>query len=168
MDDILSGAETVEVADQLRQQLCNLLQLAGMILRKWRTSSPELRSLIPEELIETKDLILATPDAIPKALGIHWDVDKDNLHVSTPVSITKEKVTKRTIASNAAKVFDVLGLFAPALLPARVLLQSLWRIPLKWDEQVPDEIEQKWTEWVTSLPIITNFAIPRRTTQNAP
>ncbi len=61
MDDFLSGAETVEEADQLRQQLCNLLQLVGMTLRKWRTSSPELRSLIPEELIETGEVLRTIP-----------------------------------------------------------------------------------------------------------
>ncbi len=166
VDDFLSGTETVEEADSLRKQLCHLFSQAGMTLQKWRTSSSELRDLIPEELIETKDLVLTTPDAAPKALGIHWDVAKDSLHISTPVTITTEQVTKRTIAADTAKVFDVLGLFAPAVIPARVLLQSLWKLPLKWDNTVPDNILQKWIEWTATLPIITNFAIPRRISKN--
>jgi len=93
-----------------------------MTFLKWRTSSNELRNLIPEEHIETSNLILTTPDATPKALKIHWDVAKDSLHISTPVTIFTEQVTKSIIASNTAKVFDILRLFALALLPARVLL----------------------------------------------
>ncbi len=166
VDDFLSGTETVQEADNLRKQLCDLLSKAGMNLRKWRTSSTELRTIIPTELIETKDLVLTTPDAAPKALGIHWDVAKDNLHVSTPVSISTKQVTKRTIASDTAKVFDVLGLFAPAIIPARVLLQSLWKLPLKWDDPVPEDILLKWNEWTTTLKVITDFAIPRRVTSN--
>ncbi len=50
VDDILSGAETIREADTLRQQLCDLLLQAGMMLRKWRTSSEELRKSIPYHL----------------------------------------------------------------------------------------------------------------------
>ena len=47
---------------------------------------------------------------MPKALGIHWNVVKDTLHISTPVTVMTEKVTKRSVASDTAKIFDILGL----------------------------------------------------------
>ena len=166
VDNFLSGAETVEEAEQLRKQLCQLLLSAGMTLRKWRTSSDDLRCVIPEELIESKDLILTTPDAAPKALRVHWDVANDSLHISTPSTTSTDKITKRTIASATAKVFYIRGLFAPAIIPAKVLLQSLWKLPVKWDDTVPNDIQKKWIEWTATLPIITNFSIPRRMTQN--
>jgi len=71
VDDLLSEAETLEEAEQLRRQLCQLLLSAGMTLRKWRTSSDDIRCVIREELIEFKDLMLTMPDAAPKALGVH-------------------------------------------------------------------------------------------------
>jgi len=135
-----------------------------MTLRKW--SFTELRNIISTELIETKDLVLTTPDIAPTALGIHWDVATNNLHVSTPVSISTEQVTKWTIASDTAKVFDVLGLFASAIIPARVLPQSLWKLPLKWDDPVPEDILLKWNEWTTTLKVMKNFVIPRRVKYN--
>ena len=39
VDDSLTGADTVQEAEDIRSQLCSLLQKAGMTLRKWRTNS---------------------------------------------------------------------------------------------------------------------------------
>ena len=39
VDDCLTGADTVQEAEDIRSQLCSLLQRAGVILRKWRTNS---------------------------------------------------------------------------------------------------------------------------------
>ena len=97
VDDFLSGADSVQEADHLHRQLCDLLLQAGMTLRKWRTSSSELQKFIPPELIETKDHVLTTPDSAPKALGVHWDVEQDNLHVSTPDINPPDKVTKSSL-----------------------------------------------------------------------
>ncbi len=163
VDDFLAGAETVQDAHVLRTQLCELLSSAGMILRKWRSNSPELRSLIPSELLESSPLAVQSQGHAPKALGIHWDVATDKFHISTPTPATPpEVVTKRLIASGTASVFDVLGLFAPAIIPARVILQELWRFNLSWDEPVPDSYAQRWILWLEHLPAIVEFAIPRR------
>ncbi len=70
------------------------------------------------------------------------------LHISTPISAQPEVVTKRAIASGVAGVFDVLGLFAPAIVPAKILLQDLWRTNLSWDDVVPDEVQTKWNLWL--------------------
>ena len=80
----MSGASTVEDAQHLREQLCQLLNLAGMKLRKWMSSSNEFRKTIPSDLIETEDLLLPASDNAPKALGMHWDVSIHTLN-SSPV-----------------------------------------------------------------------------------
>ena len=166
VDDYLAGASTIEEAKQLREQLCNLLSLAGMKLRKWRTSNTEFRDTIPSDLIETEDLMLPASDQAPKALGMHWDVSQDHLHVSTPTIDSTSAVTKRTIASISAKVFDVLGLFSPAVIQAKVLLQRLWKLQTSWDEEAPIEIQQLWTKWVKELPAISAHPVSRRYTHN--
>jgi len=63
-------------------------------------------------------------------------------------SITStDKITKKNIASDTAKVFDILGLFSLAIIPAKLLLQLLWKLPVKWDNMVPNDIQKKWIEW---------------------
>jgi len=164
VDDLLSGSSDVTSADSLRKEICDLLSLGKMTLRKWRTNSEQLRALIPDKLSEKEpELLSLNPQNAPKALGIHWDVNKDMLHVSIPQTPpSTDRVTKRSIASATAGVFDVLGLFAPAIVPARILFQETWKRQLTWDKQVPDDIQQDWETWISDLPAIHDFAIPRR------
>ncbi len=162
VDDLLSGADSEEEATTRREQLSQLLSNAGMTLRKWRSNSSDFLKRIPDELKETEDLELSPPHISKKALGIHWNSATDRLHVSTPTPDKPTVITKKTIASITAQVFDILGLFAPAIIPAKILMQSLWKRNLSWDEPVPDDIATTWEQWMSHLPKITEFAINRR------
>ncbi len=55
-----------------------------MTLRKWRTSDDNFRQTISPELVEMEDLNFTASDNALKALGIHWNVSKDDLNVATP------------------------------------------------------------------------------------
>ncbi len=145
VDDFLSGAGGVDEAHHLRKELCDLLAQAGMLLRKWRSNSPEVRALIPDHLLETSPTLLPLTQLEQTPLGIHWDVNSDTLHVAIPSPPDLTKVTKRTIASSTAAVFDVLGLFSPAIIQARIILQETWKRNLPWDVPVPQ------TYWSSGL-----------------
>ncbi len=106
---------------------------------------------------------LQPPNRAPKALGIHWDVKTDSFYVSTPkVPPSSATVTKRLIASATAGVYDVLGLFAPAILPARLQFQETWKRSLSWDKPVPDDLRALWHTWVDDLHSVNYRPVPRR------
>jgi len=42
------------------------------------------------------------------------------------------------------------------------LLQDLWRLPLSWDDAVPDDSRNKWKLWLDNLPAIMNHSISRK------
>lgn len=162
VDDCLAGAENVEEAKLLREELNALFGKARMSLRKWRSSSAELLATIPKDLKETTDLrITATPGECTKALGLHWSTVKDSLHIATPDVNIDEPATKRRIASVIARIFDVLGWYTPAILPAKILLQEVWGLQLGWDEKIPYELQQRWIAWLVDLPCITSHPTPR-------
>ncbi len=164
VDDFLAGAATVEDASSLQQEISDLLSKAGMTLRKWRSNSTALLDSIPEELHDSSSSIhIHSPSLSPKALGVHWDVANDCLHVSIPeLAPPTRDVTKRQIASATAGVFDVLGLLSPAILPARVLFQDTWKRSLTWDDPVPEDMAESWATWVEDLQSVNGHAIPRR------
>ncbi len=113
VDDLISGAATVDEARTLRIQTCDALLSARMTLRKYRTNSLELRH------------------SIPKTLGIHWDVTSDTLHVATPPpTVPADDITKRMVACGTARVYDIISLFSPSIVPAKILLQELWKLYL--------------------------------------
>ena len=106
-----------------------------MHLRKWRTNSKALLTTIPETMRETEKMqVIAAPETCRKALGIHWDTINDSLHVATAVLEAVDRPTKRQITSDVARMFDVLGWYAPATVIIKILLQKLWRSKINWDE----------------------------------
>ena len=163
MDDCLTGAETVKEAISLQHELYQLLMKAQMTLRKWRSSSAEVLKHIPGTLKEVepaKDLF--TPKGHPKALGVHWVASLDVLHVSIPsFGAGETNITKRSIASAVARVYDVLGWHAPAVLTVKILLRELWQLHLGWDDNVPESIAKEWNRWKNELPLLNNYPIQR-------
>ena len=85
VDDILTGAGTIEDAVMLRCELCELLEKGCMLLRKWRSNSQTVLETIPNSLKEptdTTDLLHRSDN--PKALGVHWSTEKDALMYLLP------------------------------------------------------------------------------------
>ena len=162
VDDCISGAETLGEAVDKREQTNGLLGNACMELRKWRTNDPRLLETIPEDLREKETTqLIASPSDCHKTLGIHWNTASDTLHVSTPAVVPIASPTKRQITSEVARVFDLLGWFAPAVVVLKILLQSLWKLGMTWDEPVPEEISTAWRTWQAEQQCITNHPIPR-------
>ena len=114
---------------------------------------------IPEEFRETENFqIIPPPDQCHKALGMHWRTSTDTLHVATP---TLEQKEAPKIASDVARTFDLMGWFSLCTVTLKILLQSLWKLQLGWDDEVPDHIARTWREWRDELPLITAHPIPR-------
>ena len=133
-----------------------------MTLHKWRMSSTELLVSIPEELRETSALnITPSPGEYGKALGIHWNTDKDCLYVDTPDLSSAQPASKQSVSSIIAKTFDVLGWYSLAILPAKLLLQELWSMKVTWDDPLPEALQQRWQLWLNKIPNITQHTVPR-------
>ncbi len=163
VDDFVSGADSIETSTQIRIELCSLLARAGMVLRKWRSNSLDFLDLAPASLRDEDSTTLRLAES-PKALGIHWDTQNDVLHIAVPDIINDKKITKRSIASISAGVFDILGLFAPVTIVARSILQETWKLNLPWDDEVPQDLQDMWDAWVKDLPKVLDHPIPRRIT----
>ena len=163
VDDLLGGAETVKQAIELFHNLREMLGKGGFDLKKWRSSSPEVLRVIPEELKEpvpTQELVDMGSASYPKALGVSWDSRADTIatHVELPSAFVS---TKRGILSDIARTFDVLGWISPVILQTKRLIQELWRLKLGWDEEVPGNVKLKHEVWREELPLLQTIKMPR-------
>ena len=78
-----------------------------------------------------------------KTLGIHLNTQIDSFHVSA-ATMEDATPTKRTVASAAARLFDVMGWFGPVSLYIKIYMQRLWLLQLGWDEPIPNEHLPPW------------------------
>lgn len=78
VDDVLSGANSLDEAKQLQRDLIALLARAGFKLHKWCANDPKLLESIPPEAQE-KLLMFEDCDShgVVKTLGMHWDSTSD-------------------------------------------------------------------------------------------
>lgn len=96
-----------------------------------------------------------------KTLGIIWSIHDDKISYSVhSIKITKN-LTKQSLLSDIAKIYDPLELLGPIILYAKKLMQDVWRSGLNWDESVPQSIYTEWTEFTRQLDLINQFSIDR-------
>ena len=142
MDNRLTDANDIPTAIQLRQQLQEMFSQAKFELKKWNSSEPEVMDTIPEGLKENnKSVNISRLDhQLAKMLGIEWDITSDCFRVLVSSFLSYEKLTKRTLLSNIARVFDVLGFVAPAIVTVKLLLQQTWEAGIDWEDEVPNDM----------------------------
>ncbi|CAG5008036.1 unnamed protein product [Parnassius apollo] len=161
MDDIITGASSIEATSQLKEDLINRLNCAQLDLRKWSSNSPLLLQTLPMEHWECPKSFSDDGSITLKVLGVQWDPTEDYFTYSvSPVNV---EFTKRSILSHVARIYDPLGWLSPFILLAKLLLQSLWRIGLSWNELIPANLRNDWVPFVSDLYNIKSIKIPRKT-----
>lgn len=133
MDDVLSGAETFEAAQELRLQLTRLCMAGGFPLRKWSANEGALLEDIPTEHKLQRELRAWRPHESHATLGLQWHPSVDSFLFEIRATPLVD-VTKRSVLSLTARLFDPLGWLAPTMVSAKIPFQSTWLLGLGWDE----------------------------------
>ena len=162
VDDCLTGTDDPESALILQRQLTDLFSRGGFILRKWNSSDPAVLEQIPKELRDTVPTqTISGVNEYTKTLGIDWNVSTDEFRLTITELSPNVTVTKRSLISDVAKIFDAMGWFSPAIIKMKILLQRLWELKLDWDDPIPKNISQIWFQWRSELPLLMSIRIPR-------
>ncbi|XP_037931191.1 uncharacterized protein LOC119666002 [Teleopsis dalmanni] len=160
VDDGLSGSDSLTEAIATKDQLIKILATAGFKPRKWCANNAQLlQGLAPEDQEVDLDVSSESHKTV-KTLGLIWLPKSDQFSIKTNGPI-HSKITKRTVSSELAHIFDPLGLMAPVVVKAKIFVQRLWQLKLSWDEALPAEMHTQWTHFRQSLCEINNVKIPR-------
>lgn len=159
MDDFLSGRNTIEETREACSQLINLLGKANFKLHKWSTSDKRILQDIVDIDNTTQVTTYEFNDSI-KTLGIRWNTHNDTLSISVPDTRTFQH-TKRNVLSAIAQIYDPLGILAPVVIRAKILMQDIWKEKLEWDTTLPDNLVQTWLSIYNDISCLTNITIDR-------
>ncbi|XP_071653077.1 uncharacterized protein [Temnothorax longispinosus] len=160
VDDVLSGADTEDDARELVHELTSLCMAGGFPLQKWAANKAVILKDVPTEHRQVKDFDLWDQNASHATLGVQWHPQDDTFGFKVrPVETTS--ITKRTALSHTARLFDPLGWLAPAIILAKMLIQTAWLQHLDWDELLPPRDQQDWQQLLRELPMVEAKRIPR-------
>ena len=157
VDDLLSGDDSVEKSLKKQKELIELMNAGGFSLHKWSSNHPALLNAIQKN--HQHKGCLEISESI-KTLGIHWHPRMDQFQFKVNLSTSKQ-ITKRTILSDIARLFDPLGWLAPIMLTAKLIMQDLWVQEYNWDTPLPENIVNKWFSFQNKLKLVQNISIPR-------
>ncbi|GFS68537.1 putative RNA-directed DNA polymerase from transposon X-element [Trichonephila clavipes] len=93
-------------------------------------------------------------------LGLLWDLDQDTLKCNLNYSGEGE-ISKRNVLAMVHKIFDPLGILSPTTLLPKVLLQEAWKLKLKWDDPLPENIQKIFRKWRDEIVYLEKVNIPR-------
>ena len=158
MDDLLSGASTVEEAVAISDQVDSILKSYGFQLRKWKSNSFDvLRNF---ENRRSDNLLEIESNECSKVLGLYWNSDSDEFIFRSLLKI-ESPITKRKILSESAKIFDPLGLMSPCTVVIKIFYQKLWLIQGDWDSVIPKFLEDEWLKFQKGFNSVSAISIPR-------
>ena len=60
-----------------------------------------------------------------------------------------------------SSIFDPLGIIAPVTIRLKALLQQIWRLGLKWDNQIPSDPQHKLQKILDSFLRMERLTLPR-------
>ena len=131
-------------------------------LRKWSSNEPQLVTRLPKDLQEAgKAYEINDKTHQIKTLGLTWHPLEDHF-VYASCSEYFSNITKRTLLSDFSKHFDPIGLIAPILVVAKVIIQSCWKLDLEWNDAVPDDVSRAYINWKDDMSSLSQLKIPRK------
>lgn len=158
VDDIFGGADSIAEVQQIIDQVKQLYAAGKLPLQKWVSNNPDL---LLDNCTEHKlplSSVSIDPSSSISTLDLAWRPLKDVFYFSIePISLTS--LTKRSISSPIARLFDPMGFLAPVTIRAKMLLQELWTLEIGWDDPVPTSISVRWLEFIQQLPAVSNFKV---------
>ncbi|XP_029675204.1 uncharacterized protein LOC115242804 [Formica exsecta] len=160
MDDVLTGAPTIAEAKEMQQQLTLICRAGGFPLKKWSANSSALLADLPAEDLLQRDPRWWQPGKSHSTLGLRWHPHEDSFAFSIP-PLQLSTVTKRTVLSLTARLFDPMGWLAPTTVRAKIIIQATWLLRVDWDTPLPEGDVQRWQEFQTELPFLEHIRVPR-------
>lgn len=163
MDDWLSGAEDVNTALKLINEVDSILRNAGFILRQWSSNDPIILNQLKVSNNCTDDQYIIKNNEDSKTLGVLWHASKDAFgFIVNKRQQTNTYFTKRIILSIICQIFDPLGLIGPVIVTAKIFLRRLWQLKeLDWDDPISNNLITEWLKFYEGLQILNEINIPR-------
>ena len=163
MDDYLDSVESPEKAVNRSKELVHL-HLGGFKLTKFVSNLQNLADRMDGSPQSTEPKVIAScQEDSSHVLGLKWDHTNDTLVVSRGTSCAITKSLKQCLVlSLVSKVFDPIGLVASFTVGARLLLKDIWRVTgEQWDDELPQDMVQRFLVCSADLPKLENIKIPR-------
>lgn len=168
MDEVLKSLPTVEAAVDLLKRR-PVLSDSKLRLHKIASNKREVMEAFPSQdhANDFKDLDFGS-DALPvqRSLGLNRDLMSDTF--TFKISDEEKPFTRRGILSTVNSIYNPLGFVASVSIQGKAILRELTQDNGNWDSPLPQEMEEMWIKWRSSLKDLGSLQVPRPCTEISP
>lgn len=169
MDDYVASFDTEDEAVKMTQDVVNIHQSGGFVLRNFVSNSSSLLDRLGVSSESRQEINMELDaKATEKILGMRWCTGNDNFvfamqfdRADRDVITGARRPTKRQLLSIAMSVFDPFGYLANFMLHTKTMIQILWRLGVAWDELIPESMFRQWQLWCSETSRVKQFRMPR-------
>ncbi|XP_065089401.1 uncharacterized protein LOC135710680 [Ochlerotatus camptorhynchus] len=170
VDDYLDSRDSVEEATSIATAVKEVHAKDGFEIRNWLSNSDEVVRRVGHDSVAdlAKSFAVDKNNGTERVLGMLWQPSSDvftfSIRFRDGISqILNDRVvpTKREVLRLVMSLFDPLGLVAAFVVHGKCIIQDIWRSNVSWDEQIPEEIFNRWRRWVEVLKELDQVTIPR-------
>lgn len=155
-DDCLRSVSSREDVHKTIMETKNFLATKGFNLTKFLSNTDYCSE------VETVSKDISDIHSSTRVLGVLWDPKSDEFHFEVNAKHQVDcKVTRRTMLSFSASMYDPLGLLSPITVIGKMLFQDATRLKLNWDENILADMSRRWREWLASLADLSLVRIQR-------
>ena len=135
MDDYIQSHATEKNACKAVLETKHCLKTGGFRLTKFISNSSIVRNQIPSEDKDSQTDIVGV-------LDVKWNLEKDGFLMKPLTDFPKDALanTQRKIFSLVSSIFDPIGIMSPSTIRFKIVLQELWKLGKKWDEQIAPQV----------------------------
>ncbi|XP_032798702.1 uncharacterized protein LOC116935517 [Daphnia magna] len=160
MDNWLVSFPTEAEAISTAHSLTETLEKGGFPLTQWATSNSIVRqSLTGQQLDGTVINMDLDAEPIERTLGLVWNFHLDAFILGA--SVRTDGRTKRDLLKAIFSIFDPLGFLVPIVFQAKFLMQDIWRQKFDWDEELDQDLIDRWIQWARPLPSLNGLVLDR-------
>ena len=105
MDNVLSGAHSVQDAIDKQQSTIDLLSSGGFPLRKFVASHDSIIDWLPRDRLAADPVSFTTSAVAVPVLGLSWQPKNDIFRFHVDPAETTSNLTQRTVLSQIARLF---------------------------------------------------------------
>ncbi|XP_029178148.1 uncharacterized protein LOC114945958 [Nylanderia fulva] len=157
VDDLLAGANTLSEAGRIRDEVIALLSADSLN----SANGHRIAENCYRALDTTSAEVSLGDEASSKILGVAWDPSSDGFRFGYNCGAPTGSITKRTILSEIASLFDPLGLLGPLTVVAKMIMQDTWQARVGGDKSLPQDLHQRWLNVKQQLTRLRELRVPR-------
>ena len=165
MDDICESVGTEKEAQKLTNDIDTVLKTGGFKVKDW-ISNKMLKEKVNGEA--EKEINMFNGDE-EKVLGTLWNFKTDKFHFRVAADLVKlnnspshvQKMTKRMILSQVARIYDPIGFAAAFIVRTKIGMQRLWQLGLDWDDEVPLAVQETWISLLREIKELNTVSFER-------